>query len=217
MDLSTLALFALTEGFLSLIPGPAVLLVVGLSMRGGFRDGMLAAVGVVSTNAVYFTLSALGIGALILASATLFTVIKWIGAAYLVYLGLTMIAPLLHQGRGGAGVDVAEARSRAAGAPRSASSLVWKGFALQAGNPKNIAFFVAILPQFIDPAGNVPLQLLLLGVVSVLLELPILALYAFAFSTMARLMSRRLILWFEAVAGGILVALGGTLAMSSRR
>ncbi len=81
MDLGTLALFALTEFLLSLTPGPAVLLVIGLSMRQGFRIGFLATLGILSTNAVFFTLSAIGIGALIIASATLFTIVKWIGAA----------------------------------------------------------------------------------------------------------------------------------------
>ncbi len=220
MDLSTLALFALTEFLLSLTPGPAVLLVIGLSMRQGFRIGFMATLGILSTNAVFFTLSALGVGALILASATLFTLVKWIGAAYLVYLGIGMIAPLikrLWRDRSlGGGLDLAEVQAAAPQVPQSAIRSFWQGFTLQASNPKNIAFFVAILPQFISPDGNVALQLMVLGVVSVLLELPVLVFYGLASALSARLMRDRVIEWIEAVGGGILVALGGALATSQR-
>lgn len=220
MDLDTLALFALTEFLLSLTPGPAVLLVIGLSMRQGFRIGFMATLGILSTNAVFFTLSALGVGALILASATLFTIVKWIGAAYLVYLGIGMIAPLVkrlwRQRSFDGGLDLAEAQAAAPQARQTAVRSFWQGFTLQASNPKNIAFFVAILPQFVSPDGNVALQLVVLGVVSVLLELPILFFYSFASAISARLMRERVIEWIEAVGGGILVALGGALATTQR-
>lgn len=97
MTLKAVALFALAEMLLSLTPGPLVLLVVGLSLRGGFRIGFGASPGIIAVNAVYFTLSALGAGAAIIASAALFKAIKWIGAVYLAspaYLGLRMIRPL---------------------------------------------------------------------------------------------------------------------------
>ncbi|WP_299083941.1 LysE family translocator [uncultured Ruegeria sp.] len=221
MDLNTLALFALTEFLLSLTPGPAVLLVIGLSMRQGFRIGFMATLGILSTNAVFFTLSALGIGALIVASATLFTIIKWIGAAYLVYLGVGMVMPLakhLWQRRSfGEGLDLSEARAAAPKVPLTAAKSFWQGFALQASNPKNILFFVAILPQFISPDGNVATQMVILGVVSVLLELPVLVFYGFASALSARLMKERVIEWIEAVGGGILIALGGALASLQHR
>jgi len=221
VDLNTLALFALTEFLLSLTPGPAVLLVIGLSMREGFRIGFMATLGILSTNAVFFTLSALGIGALIVASATLFTIIKWVGAAYLVYLGVGMIAPLvrrLWQKRSfGKGLDLSEAKAAAPKFPQTAVKSFWQGFTLQASNPKNILFFVAILPQFISPDGNLGTQFVMLGVVSVLLELPVLVFYGFASALSARLMKERVIEWIEAVGGGVLIALGGALAASQHR
>lgn len=221
MDFNTLAFFALTEFLLSLTPGPAVLLVIGLSMRQGFRIGFMATLGILSTNAVFFTLSALGIGALIVASATLFTIIKWVGAAYLVYLGMGMIMPLakrVWQRRSfGEGLDLSEAKAAAPKVPQTAVRSFWQGFVLQASNPKNILFFVAILPQFISPDGNVATQLVILGVVSVLLELPILVFYSFASALSARLMKERVIEWIEAVGGGILIALGGALASAQHR
>ncbi len=220
MDLGTLGLFALTEFLLSLTPGPAVLLVIGLSMRQGFRIGFMATLGILATNAMFFTLSALGVGALIVASATLFTIVKWAGAAYLVYLGVGMIAPLLKrlwQKRStGTGLELAEASASAPSVPQTAVRSFWQGFILQASNPKNIAFFVAILPQFISTEGNVAFQLVVFGLVSVLLELPILVFYGFASALSARVMREKVIEWIEAVGGGILIALGGALASSQR-
>ena len=224
MDLHTIALFALTEFLLSLTPGPAVLLVIGLSMRRGFHIGFMASLGIVATNAVFFALSALGVGALILASATLFTVLKWIGAAYLVYLGVGMIRPLarrLRQGRGAvaadnSGLDLASARAAAPVVQEGAMRSFWRGFSLQASNPKNLAFFVAILPQFVTPEAGVAVQMVVLGVVSVLLELPILVVYGAASAFSAHLMRERLIEWIEGIGGGILIGLGGALAASQR-
>ncbi|OJJ11501.1 hypothetical protein BKI51_07095 [Alphaproteobacteria bacterium AO1-B] len=220
MDLSALTLFAATEFVLSLTPGPAVLLVMSLSMRSGFHAGFMATLGILATNAVFFTLSALGVGALIIASATLFTIVKWMGAAYLIYLGIGMIWPLLRvSGRPeGASSSTAFQSLTSLQHTKTATETraFWKGFALQASNPKNIAFFVAILPQFIDPTGNVPVQLVILGFVSVLIELPILVFYAAAFTLSARIMKDRVIAWIEGIGGGILVMLGVALARTSR-
>ncbi len=221
MTLEAVALFALTEMLLSLSPGPAVLLVVGLSLRKGFRIGFGASLGIIAVNAVYFTLSALGVGAAIIASAALFTAIKWIGAAYLVYLGLQMIRPLLASVRkAGAQDDSAldlKAAARVASSPKEDFAKSFRrGFILQASNPKNIVFFVAILPQFISPEGNVAGQLLVLGVVSVFLELPILVFYGAASARSAAIMKQRVVDWIEGVAGGLLVAMGGALALYRR-
>ena len=220
MDLSALALFAVTEFILSLTPGPAVLLVMSLSMRSGFRAGFMATLGILATNAVFFTLSALGVGALIIASATLFTIVKWVGAAYLIYLGIGMFWPLVRTGRRSpdpmSSMAFQSLNASVHSKPATGARAFWKGFALQASNPKNIAFFVAILPQFIDPTGNVPLQLVVLGVVSVLIELPVLLFYAAAFTLSARIMKDRVITWIEAIGGGILVVLGVALARTSR-
>ena len=218
MDWSNIAAFAATEFLLCLSPGPAVLLVVGLSMRQGFWRSQAAAAGILTTNAIYFALSAAGVASLILASATLFYVVKIIGAAYLAWLGLGMIVPLWRAWRRGEKGDVplalaAEASPRFTAPPLT---LYWKGISIQASNPKNLAFFVAILPQFIDPAGPVALQMAVLGGVSVLLELPVLLIYALAFSALAKVITERVVLWLEAIAGGVLIALAGILAWERR-
>ena len=221
MTIETIALFAVTELLLSLTPGPAVLFIIGLSMRQGFRLGFMASLGIISTNAVFFTLSALGIGALILASATVFTILKWIGAAYLAYLGVRMLLPLLkrlYRKRRSAdqGLDLEEARRTAPKQKISPLRAFFQGFSLQASNPKNLAFFVAILPQFISPDGNLPVQMIVLGIVSIFLELPILILYGAASVASAKVMRAHLIEWIEAIGGSLLMALGGALATSQR-
>ena len=223
MSFDTVVIFALTELLLSLTPGPAVLLIVGLSMRQGVNAGFMASLGIVSTNIVFFTLSALGVGALIIASATLFTMLKWVGAAYLVYLGIGMIVPLAKKLRqrqatyaekNALNLDA----SKLAAPPGALSKgrAFWKGFSLQASNPKNLAFFVAILPQFINAESNLAFQMMVLGIVSVFLELPILVFYALAFAFSARVMRKRVIDWIEALGGFALIGLGGALAASTR-
>ena len=104
---------------------------------------------------------------------------------------------------------------RSVGRPTAAKTF-WQGFILQASNPKNLAFFVAILPQFIVPEGNVPLQLFIMGVLSVLLELPILIFYGFASAKSAAALKERVITWIEGVAGGLLIAMGAALALYRR-
>ena len=221
MSIETLALFILTETLLSLSPGPAVLLVLGLSVRHGFKIGFGATLGILATNAVYFTLAALGVGAMILASATLFTIIKWVGALYLAYLGFNMLKPLLKSFRTSnpgneAVIDVKEASRAVRNQSKVFARSFFSGFTLQASNPKNIAFFVAILPQFITPGDNVGTQLVILGVASVMLELPILVFYGFASSKSASLMKERVIVWIEGFAGGILITMGAALALYRR-
>jgi len=221
MDYGTLGLFILTETLLSLTPGPAVLLVLGLSVRHGFKIGFGATLGILATNAVFFTLAALGLGAAIIASHTLFTLIKWIGAAYLIYLGVQMIMPLVKRyiirrdvdkNIDEQAIDINQATSNVAQSKKDFKRSFWRGFILQGSNPKNIIFFVAILPQFINPEAHVASQLFILGIVSVLLELPILAFYGFASSKSAAIMKEKLIEWIEGIAGGILVSMGVLLA-----
>lgn len=139
MTLETWLAFLVTETVLCLTPGPAVLYVVAHGVGQGPRAGLAANLGVLAGNAVYFALSAAGLGALLLASHTLFTILKWAGAAYLVWLGVRMWR------RSAAGaVPVADDAS-----PRA---LGLRAFVVTALNPKGIAFFVAFVPQFVDPA-----------------------------------------------------------------
>ncbi|MFJ2988059.1 LysE family translocator [Collimonas sp. NPDC087041] len=168
MDFHSFFLFVLTEVVLSLSPGPAVMLVVAYGITAGWKKSLFATLGILTANAIYFAISATGLGALIVASHTLFTVVKWLGVAYLAYLGLSAIF-----GRP---------------SPITASQLnnkspsgwkIWlSGLTLQLANPKALIFFIAILPQFLNPAGNVPLQMVWLAAGSIIPEFFILLGYA---------------------------------------
>lgn len=193
---------------MSLTPGPAVLLVVGLSIRKGFGIGFAATLGIALVNVLYFTLSALGIGAAIIVSATLFTMIKWVGAAYLIYLGIQMLRPLVRRSgskaAGSSALDLEKAAAIGMAQNSAISSSFLRGFVLQASNPKNIVFFVAILPQFITPGEDIVAQMALLGTVAILLEMPILIFSGAATAKSAQLMKQRLVDWIEGIGGGVL-------------
>ena len=131
--------FVATSTALVLIPGPTVLLVVSYALGQGWRAALPMAVGVALGDFTAMSLSVLGIGALLMASATLFTAVKWIGAAYLIYLGIKLI-------RAGGTLN-AEPRTSASSALRMCAH-AWLVTSL---NPKGILFFVAFFPQFIDP------------------------------------------------------------------
>lgn len=207
ISLSTLALFAATEFLLCLSPGPAVLLVLARALGHGLGGALPAILGILSANAFYFALSATGLGALLLASHDLFLVVKWLGAAYLVYLG---VSALMARGEG----PFAKADRTKLSFRRSFAS----AFALQAANPKNLLFFVGILPQFVDPHANVAMQMLIFGVTSILIEIVVLTIYAIAAGRAARLAARpRIAVWIDRACGTLLVAAGLRLAAQSQR
>ncbi|HEY0141942.1 MAG TPA: LysE family translocator [Thermoanaerobaculia bacterium] len=195
MTFTNLFLFAAMELVLCLTPGPAVLLVVSQSMKRDFRASLRGALGILAGNSIYFALSAAGLGALLVASRTVFEVLKWAGAAYLIFIGLRMILRR----------PTAEDRP-----PESRGGFV-EGLVTQLANPKAIVFFTALLPQFIDPHGPVTLQFLVLGLISIVVELPVLAMYGYAADRGRALYGRHAHL-VERIAGGFLVAAGAKLA-----
>ncbi len=135
-------LYLLTEAALSLSPGPAVMLVIAYGLTHGARRSLFAALGVLTANALYFAVSATALGAVLVASKPFFVTVKWLGALYLVYIGVSALL-----GRASP-ITASNTTSR----DRSARSIFVSGFTLQLANPKTLIFFVAILPQFVDPA-----------------------------------------------------------------
>jgi threonine/homoserine/homoserine lactone efflux protein len=197
--------FTLTEAAISLSPGPAVALVVACSLAGGTKRGLAASMGILSANLLYFALSALGIVALILAVPGLFSVLRWLGAAYLAWMGACAVlgrpSPLSIQ------------------ALQTNTQGSWKlfvsGLSLQLANPKSILTFVAILPPFIDPGSPVVPQMLVYALSSMIPEFVILLGYSWLASRAQHLSSRPgFVLWTERVAGALmlLVALAVVLA-----
>jgi threonine/homoserine/homoserine lactone efflux protein len=138
VSLETWLAFTAAASILLVIPGPTILLVVSYALGQGWRTALPMAVGVALGDFTAMTLSMLGIGALLLASATIFTALKWLGAAYLVYLGIKLF-------RAG-GAMKAEPRTTASSGLKMAAH-AWLVTAL---NPKSLTFFIAFLPQFID-------------------------------------------------------------------
>ena len=197
MSLETWLLFCATETLLCFTPGPAVLLVVSLTLSRGGGAGLGASLGILAANAAYFVLSATSLGAVLLASYELFSLVQWLGAAYLVWLGLRMIAGAFRR---------STAAPDPAGAPRPSRRLgaFSHGFVTQGANPKSLLFFGAILPQFIDTARPVAFQVAVLGVSSVVIELAVLSLYVAA-CRHARGWAR------QPRAAGVLQAAGGAL------
>jgi len=160
-------LFVITEAVLSATPGPAVLFVLSQAIRRGPGKSVWASGGILTANAFYFVLSATSLGAIIVASYRLFFLIKWAGAAYLVYLGVQSFlnrSSVLALPEGDA-------------YPRGGLRILGDGLFLQGANPKALLFFTAILPQFIDSQQSVPFQILILGVSSILVEFAILFVY----------------------------------------
>lgn len=206
-----LGAFALASFILIVIPGPSVLFVIGRSLAYGRRGGLLSVAGNALGVLPLVVAVALGLGAVVAASATVFTAIKLAGAAYLVYLGIQAIR---HRG-------LARAQRRGAGHTDLASTtLLRQGFVVGVSNPKTIVFLVAVLPQFVSlPAGAVPLQMTLLGAVFVLIALASDGIWALVAGSaqewFARSPSR--LAGLRATGGMMMVGLGGTLALAGNR
>ena len=142
------------------VPGPSLLFTIGRALTVGRRDALLSVLGNTFGLVGQVACVALGLGALVAASAQAYTTLKLVGAAYVVWLGVQAIR---HRADARAAMDAAEAEGPPAAAPAWRS--VWTGFLVGATNPKTIVFFAAFLPQFIDPGAPAAPQLLLLGVV----------------------------------------------------
>ncbi len=211
MMLSTWILFCLTEAVLCVIPGPAVLLVVSTALARGTRPGLRASSGILAANTFYFLLSATSLGAVLLASHELFTVIRWAGSAYLVWMGARMVVAWW---RGETALAEAGAPAASDALPRGRKPGPFtQGFVVQGANPKALLFFSAILPQFIDTKASVPLQVGILAVSSIVIELAVLALYAAAARPARSWASRPgSTSALQAAAGVLLIAAGVRLA-----
>jgi len=170
MTLKSWLLFLVMETALSLSPGPAVFYTVAQGVRGALRRTLPAAAGILTANGIYFALSATSLGALIAASAQFFTIAKWVGAAYLIYLGIKALRSANSMHGVALGGDPTEKE-------RDLRSVYLGAVTLQLANPKALLFFLALLPQFIDPSIPVVPQMLILAATSMLPEFCILTGY----------------------------------------
>jgi threonine/homoserine/homoserine lactone efflux protein len=206
MSWLTWGLFVVMDLALCLTPGPAVLFVLSQGLRHGGRRSLWANLGILSSNTFYFLLSATGLAAVLVASHQVFTLVKWCGAAYLIYLGVRL---LLAPGQSAADFPAGT---------RSGWHVLRQGFVLQAANPKALLFFVALLPQFIDPSGSVGLQVGILAVTSIAIEFVVLAGYGLAAGRLAGWARRPgVVRVTDRVAGSLLVGAGVSLGLTSNR
>jgi threonine/homoserine/homoserine lactone efflux protein len=148
MTFESWAAFTAASAVLLIIPGPTVLLVVSYALGQGWRTVLPMTVGVALGDFTAMTLSMLGLGALLAASATLFTILKWLGAAYLVYLGVKLW-------RAGSALEATPRTD-----PVSAAKMLGHAWLVTALNPKSITFFVAFLPAFLDPQADFLVQMM---------------------------------------------------------
>ena len=158
MDPANLTLFVLAALAIAVSPGPGIFYVAARTLAGGRREGLASSFGTGLGGLVHVAAGAIGVSALVLASAEAFALLKIAGAAYLVWLGIKTMRE--------ARIDI-DMRAEPTGARRAFR----EGIVVEALNPKTAAFFLAFLPQFVDPAaGPAWLQFLLLGLVSVILN-----------------------------------------------
>jgi threonine/homoserine/homoserine lactone efflux protein len=205
---STLAVFCVAALALIVVPGPAVTYIVTQSVDKGRRAGLLSALGVACGGLVHVAAAAIGLSALLASSAEAFTVVKLAGAAYLIVIGVRRML-----GRDGAADEEAES------VPTSNRRVFAQGALVNVLNPKTALFFLAFLPQFVDPnLGSVGLQAAVLGAVFVAMAVVSDCTYALAASALAGRLGRsdRAKRLRRLVSGGIFVALGATAATAKR-
>lgn len=200
MDLAPFAAFIALTFVASITPGPAVLLVMAHGLKGGWASSLKASLGVQAGNGIYLTLSALGLGAILAASETLFHAVKWVGAAYLVYLGVKTIRN-------------ARAAAPAGGREPILARPFQQATMAQLANPKSVLFFGALMPQFLQLDHDLFTQYVAFAAICFVIEMPILAFYGWIAARGRGLFaSPRSIAWRERVSGGALIAVGASIA-----
>jgi threonine/homoserine/homoserine lactone efflux protein len=202
-DPHTLLVFAAASVVLAVVPGPAVIYIVTRSVRHGRAAGLVSTLGVEAGNLVHVAAAAVGLSALLASSATAFNLVRYAGAAYLVCLGVRALL----------GREAEDGRERPVEGRRR---LFWEGAVVSALNPKTALFFLAFLPQFVDPAqGAVAFQAFVLGSCFVALATVSDSAYALLAGTAgARLREGRLL---ARLSGGVYLGLGAFAAFAGER
>ncbi len=183
-----------------LAPGPNVMLVIGFALRQGMMPALRAIIGISLINILFLALAALGLVALVIASAPLFTAVRYCGAAYLIYLGCRML-------RAGSASQTGAVEEMPLRAP------MLQGVLTHLANPKGVLYWAALLPQFLDPnpdaAYSVAWQIALFGAIATVIDFAAMYAYALLFVSASRcLRSARYFHWVEAAAGVVFIVSG---------
>ena len=214
MPLDQLLLFIAAGLLLNLTPGPDVLYVVSNALRGGARVGVVAALGITVGCFVHIFAAAVGVSALMAASATAFAVLKWLGATYLVYVGVRL---LLSKAESAIQLEAVPAHSTGATGQNGLKTIFLRGFWTNALNPKVALFFLAFLPQFITPSmDNKPLAFLLLGLLFNFNGMWVNMGWALTAAWLARRVDavQRGMHWLDRIAGAMFITFGLKLALT---
>lgn len=207
IDPSKLTLFLFAALALLLVPGPAVLYIIARSASQGRAAGLVSVFAIETANLIQAIAAGLGLSAILLSSALAFDVVKYLGAAYLIFLGIRKLLSTDN----GAEEEIKQ---------ESLRQIYWQGVAINILNPKTALFFFAFLPQFVDPArGNVVAQNLLLGMIFVGLAIVTDSLYALVISSFADTLrgNRRFQTGGRYFAGLVYVGLGITTALTGAK
>jgi threonine/homoserine/homoserine lactone efflux protein len=205
LEWSSLIVFMIAAAVLLVVPGPAVLYIVARSVNQGRLAGIVSALGIQIGTLFHIVAAALGVSAILVTSARAFQVVKFLGAAYLVYLGIRTL------------LDRKQPDALSASEPQELSRIFYQGVIVNLLNPKTALFFFAFLPQFADPArGPVALQILLLGVIFVTMAICSDSIYALLAGTIGRSLKSNLAVLRgqRYFAGFVYIALGVTTALS---
>lgn len=201
-----LSAFLLASLILAITPGPGVFYIVARSLAQGRRAGLASVLGVALGNLGNALLAAWGLAALLAVSSLAFVVMKWLGAAYLVFLGWRTLR--------GAGRDVVAVSEFRGGARRALAD----GVLVALLNPKTMVFYAAFLPQFMTVSAPASLQGMVLGVLFVAIALVTDTVYALAASALTPMLEKRAgpLAWGRRLSGAVLVGLGVTAALANR-
>jgi threonine/homoserine/homoserine lactone efflux protein len=206
---TSIGLFALAAILLLLTPGPAVLYIVARSIEQGRIAGLVSVFGITTGTLVHVLASTLGLSALLASSALAFALVKYAGAGYLIYMGVRRI------------LQRTDAPSLPSRLPRRSLGRLYRdGFIVNLLNPKTALFFLAFLPQFVDPArGAVPFQIAFLGLLFTMMGLTSDGLYALVAGTAGLWVKRRsrYLDWERYITGGVFIGLGVTAALAGGR
>lgn len=207
MTIATLLVFSLVALIAIATPGPTVLLALANGSRYGVRRSVAGMLGAVASDFVLVGAVALGLGALLAASEFWFSVVKWVGAAYLAWLGLRLL-------RSQGGLDLSQSGAMVADAtPRA---IFAKSFLVAVTNPKGYLFCSALLPQFIDASAAQWPQYVAIGIVFAGIDFVVMLAYAVIGARAVKLLRQRAVQWLDRGCGAALLALAGSLAFYRR-
>lgn len=205
---ATLAVFALVALIAIATPGPTMLLALANGSRFGVRQALPGMLGAVLSDFVLVGAVALGLGAVLAASEFWFSVLKWVGAVYLAWLGLRML-------RSKGSLDLSQQLSEIR--PDAAAGRIFaKSFLVAATNPKGYLFCTALLPQFVDPGAAQWPQYLAIALVFAVIDFTMMLGYALLGAQAVSLLRRRTMLWLDRTCGAALLALAASLAFYRR-